>query len=38
MKLGWDPIDELEDDAPTSVWASVIFVVLLVIVVIAKFI
>ena len=28
MRLGWDPIDELEDNSPTPAWAEWIAIVL----------
>lgn len=38
MNIGWDPIDELDDDRPMPVWAGVAFVILLAVCVIAMFI
>ena len=28
MRLGWDPIDELEDNSPTPAWANWVAVIL----------
>lgn len=28
MKIGWDPIDELEDKTPTPAWESALLVTL----------
>ena len=38
MNLGWDPIDELEEDGSLPLWAKVVFFVLLSVVIVSRFI